>query len=70
MPLKTGTSKKTFKGNVGEFHGGKTYARTKAKYGAKRANAQAVAVAYAKQREAQAKKHSTIKQVMSERAKG
>lgn len=32
---------------ISEFHGGKTYARTKAKHGAKTANRQAVAAAYA-----------------------
>lgn len=30
---------------ISEFHGGKTFAKTKAKFGAKKANAQAVAAA-------------------------
>lgn len=45
MPLKSGSSKKTIAGNIAEFHGGKTYKRTKAKHGKKTADRQAVAVA-------------------------
>jgi len=50
MPLKKGKSKRTLSSNIREFHKGKTYARTKRKYGKKRANKQAVAVAYAQRR--------------------
>jgi hypothetical protein len=45
MPLKSGKSKKVVSGNISEFHKGKTYAATKKKFGAKKANAQAIAVA-------------------------
>lgn len=45
MPLKHGKSQKTISSNIREFHGGNTYAKTAAKYGKKRANAQAIAVA-------------------------
>lgn len=31
---------------IAEFHSGRTYAKTKAKFGAKKANSQAVAAAY------------------------
>jgi hypothetical protein len=56
MPLKKGTSKKTVSKNIKEFHTGKTYARTKAKFGTKRANKQAVAVALSTKRRCAKKK--------------
>ena len=45
MPLKRGTGRKTMSSNIREFHKGPTYAATKRKFGAARANRQAVAVA-------------------------
>jgi len=45
MPLKRGKSKKTVSSNISEFHKGKTFAHTKAKFGKAKANKQAVAVA-------------------------
>lgn len=45
MPLKSGKSSKVVSSNISEFHTGKTYAHTKAKFGKKKANKQAVAVA-------------------------
>jgi hypothetical protein len=50
MPLKAGKSKKVVSENISEFHGGKTYAHTKAKFGKKKADKQAVAVAMSKSR--------------------
>ena len=50
MPLKSGKSKKVVSSNISEFHTGKTYAATKAKFGKKRADKQAVAVAMSKAR--------------------
>lgn len=50
MPMAKGSSKGTIARNIAEFHGGKTYAHTKAKFGAKRANAQAVAASMASAR--------------------
>lgn len=47
MPLKRGSSKKVISANIAEFHHGPTYAKTASKFGKDRANAQAVAVAYA-----------------------
>ena len=48
MPLRAGKSKAVIASNIAEFHGGQTYAKTKAKHGTKKANAQAVAVAMSK----------------------
>jgi hypothetical protein len=45
MPLKPGKGKKTIEGNISEFHKGETYKRTLKKYGKKKADAQAIAVA-------------------------
>ena len=50
MPMKHGKSKKTVSENISEFHTGKTYAATKKKFGKKRADKQAVAVALSKAR--------------------
>lgn len=46
MPLIKGSSKKVFGQNVSEFTKGKTFKKTKRKFGKKKAMAQAVAVAY------------------------
>lgn len=45
MPLRQGNSAAIKSQNIREFHTGKTYAHTKAKFGKKKANEQAVAVA-------------------------
>jgi hypothetical protein len=51
MPLIKSKSKskkairKVISQNIREFHAGKTYARTKRKYGSRRANKQAIAAA-------------------------
>lgn len=50
MPLRKGKSQKVVSQNIKEFHTGKTYARTKAKFGKARADRQAVAVAMAERR--------------------
>lgn len=47
MPLKPGRSRKVISRNIAEFHHGRTYARTKRKFGAQRANKQAVSAAFA-----------------------
>ena len=56
MPLSSGSSKKIVSRNIGEFHGGKTYAHTLAKFGKATADRQAVAVALSKARESRKKK--------------
>lgn len=56
MPLKPGSDKETISGNISEFHGGETYAHTKAKFGKDKADKQAVAAAYSKAREGNGKK--------------
>jgi hypothetical protein len=51
MPLEKGRSQKTISKNISELHTGKTYAHTAKKFGAKRAQAQSVAIALSKARE-------------------
>lgn len=53
MPLRKSAS---IKSNIKEFAKGKTFARTKKKFGAKKAVKQAVAVAYATKRKSAKKK--------------
>ena len=45
MPLQKGKSQKTISSNIKEFHKGRTYAHTKAKFGKATADRQAVAAA-------------------------
>ena len=45
MPMKEGSSQETISENISEFHKGKTYARTKRKFGKEKADKQAVAAA-------------------------
>lgn len=48
MPLKKGKSRKTVSSNIRELHTGQTYAHTAGKFGKKRADKQAVAIALKK----------------------
>ena len=57
MPLKKGRSKSTLESNIKEFHKGRTYAKTARKFGKKKANKQAVAVAFAQRRRSKAGEH-------------
>lgn len=45
MPLRAGSTRSVIAANIRELHSGRTYAKTKAKHGTKKANAQAVAIA-------------------------
>lgn len=54
MPLKKGKSKKVVTENIQEFHKGKTYQRTKEKFGKETADKQAVAVALKTRRRSRA----------------
>jgi hypothetical protein len=58
MPLKKGTSRKTVSNNIRELHEGRTYARTRKKFGAKKANKQAVAIALSERRKSARKKRN------------
>jgi hypothetical protein len=58
MPLKKGKGKKIVSENIREFHTGKTYAHTQAKFGKKRADKQAVAAALNQQR--RSKEHDAV----------
>ena len=55
MPLKPGSDKETISENISEFHKGDTYAHTKSKFGAEKANKQAVAASYSEARRGKAK---------------
>jgi hypothetical protein len=61
MPLKPGKSRKVVSENIREFHGGKTYRRTEAKFGKKKADAQAVAAAMSNARKGSTKTKSKAK---------
>lgn len=50
MPLKRGTSNSVKSENIKEFTRGPTYAKTRKKFGARRAHKQAVAVAMSEAR--------------------
>lgn len=50
MPLKKGKSKKVISQNIKELHKGKTFAKTAKKFGKKKANKQAVAIAFSQAR--------------------
>ncbi len=52
MPLKRGKSKATVSSNIRELHTGKTYAHTAKKFGKKKADKQAVAIALSTARKA------------------
>lgn len=57
MPLRRGTDRKTTEENFREFGNGRTYARTKRRYGKKRANRQRVAVVLSNRRKSAHRKH-------------
>lgn len=50
MPLKKGSSSKTVSSNIRELHSGETYSKTKKKFGKKKADKQAVAIALSQAR--------------------
>lgn len=53
MPLKSGKSKKTVSSNIKELHKGEVFQKTKKKFGAKKADKQAVAIALSKKRKSE-----------------
>ena len=60
MPLKPGKSREVVSENIREFHKGKTYRRTEARQGKKKADRQAVAVALASARRNPAKRSEHV----------
>lgn len=50
MPLRKGKSKSVVSENIRELHAGNTFARTKRKFGKKKADKQAVAIALSQAR--------------------
>jgi len=50
MPLRSGKSRKIVSENISELHRGPTYARTQNRFGKKRADKQAVAIALSEKR--------------------
>jgi hypothetical protein len=50
MPLKHGKSQSTISSNISELHKGGTYSRTRKKFGKKKANKQAIAIALSEAR--------------------
>lgn len=56
MPMLDGDSKETISDNIAEFHQGKTFAKTKRKFGAKVANKQAVAASLSNARKSRDRK--------------
>jgi hypothetical protein len=59
MPLKHGSSRKTISSNVRELHHGPQYQKTSHKFGKKKADAQAVAIALSEARKAKEYRHSS-----------
>jgi hypothetical protein len=55
MPMLKGKSRKTISTNIKEFHGGKTFKATKAKFGKAKADKQAVAAALSTARRSRGK---------------
>jgi hypothetical protein len=58
MPLRKGTGKATTRKNFEEFGRGKTYRRTKKRFGKRRADKQRIAVVLANKRKSAARKKS------------
>jgi hypothetical protein len=56
MPLRSGTSRATVSENIKELEHGKVVGKTRRKYGKKRAQKQAVAIALNKKRESRRKR--------------
>ena len=61
MPLQMSDSQAATRDNFREFGKGKTYRRTRRKYGKKRANKQRIAVVLSNKRKAAKRKHGASK---------
>lgn len=56
MPLEPGTSSDVVSSNISELHKGKTFSKTKKKYGKKRAQKQSIAIALNEKRKSGSKR--------------
>jgi len=62
MPLIKGKSKKTISENISELHKGKTFAKTAKKFGKKKADKQAIAIALEQARKSKGKRISRLQE--------
>lgn len=58
MPIRPGSGKSTVSRNISELHSGEQYARTRKKFGKRKANKQAVAIALSEARKS--KRHKNL----------
>jgi len=70
MPMRKGKSRRVVSQNIREFHTGKTYARTKAKFGKETADRQAIAAALETRRRSMKEKRTRDREARTKKRKG